>query len=70
MNSAEKIIDLIKSNNYSIKEIENIIIEEITVDRNLIISEIEKSHNYGFDDISDEVHIKLRKQWNTNKVRT
>jgi hypothetical protein len=70
MNSAEKIIDLIKLNNYSIKEIETIIIEEITIDRNLIVSEIEKSHNYGFEDVSDEVSIKLRKQWNSNKVRT
>lgn len=69
MNSVEKIISLIKSNNYSIKEIEAIIIEEITIDRNLIVSEIEKSHNYGFEDVSDEVSIKLRKQWNSDKVR-
>jgi hypothetical protein len=70
MDSVEKIIYLIKSKNYTIKEIENVIIEEIKIDRNLIVSEIEKRHNYGFEDVSDEVCIKLRKQWNSNKVRT
>ena len=65
MNSVEKIIELINSNSYSKKNIEEIIIEEIKLDRDLIVSEISNRHSYGFDDVSDDVNIELRKNWNT-----
>lgn len=64
MDSVEKIIALIKSNSYSKKEIEDIILSEIKLDRDVIVGEISKRHSYGFEDVSEEVDIELRKNWN------
>ena len=70
MDSVSKIFDIISQGKDCKKEIEQVIIKEIETDRILIIEAIEKSHCYGFDDISESLEIKLRKQWQTNDIRT
>ena len=49
-------------------DLNEIIISEIKKDRVKLIKAIEDSHNYGFDDVEQEIPIELSKDWTTCKV--
>jgi len=59
MEIVKKIIDLVKSENYLVSDIEELIKSEIKLDRIKLLKALSIAQAYSFDDVFDDVNIEL-----------